>query len=304
MKVDLTKSLSARAFAILLAGMTLFPACTPEFPTVSPSIVAMSFNIRFDNPADGDNAWPHRKEKVAGTIAFFGADIAGLQEALAGQISDLETLLPEYAWLGVGRDDGKARGEFCPVFYRRSRFVPVHHGTFWLSENPEIPGSRSWDAAICRIVSWVEFRDLATGAIFTVLNTHFDHIGETAREESARLLLEWIHTLDTRRPVILLGDFNCAEDDVPMAILTSNTNGFPPFVDTRSLSIALPYGSTGTFNGFMETMGPGKRIDHILVRNAVSVERWGVIADRWDGRFVSDHNLVLAEIVFEGKRRP
>jgi endonuclease/exonuclease/phosphatase family metal-dependent hydrolase len=116
------------------------------------TVNVMSFNIRYDNPGDKENAWPNRKEMVAATIRFHKIDIAGLQEALSHQVKDLEKLLPEYGWFGVGRDDGRQAGEFAPVFYRKDRFKILHRSTFWLSETPEKPG-KAWDAALPRIVT-------------------------------------------------------------------------------------------------------------------------------------------------------
>jgi endonuclease/exonuclease/phosphatase family metal-dependent hydrolase len=176
------------------------------------SVRVMSFNIRFDNPADGANAWPLRKEMAAGVIDFHLVDVAGLQEALASQIRDLETLLPEYAWVGVGRDDGSEAGEFCPVFFRKDRFRLLGSSTFWLSEEPETPGLAGWDAACARIVTWARLKDTKTGLTLCVFNTHFDHVGRSARLESARLLAGKIGEIAGRGPVILTGDFNCTRE--------------------------------------------------------------------------------------------
>ncbi|MEM6646242.1 MAG: endonuclease, partial [Bacteroidota bacterium] len=138
---------------------------------------AMSFNIRYNNPGDGIHAWPNRADDAAAAIAFWDADVAGLQEALRGQINDLSMRLPGYAWLGVGRDDGGDTGEFSPIFYKRDRFNVVTHGTFWLSPTPDEVGSRGWDAALPRIATWAHLQDKTTRASLLVVNTHFDHVG-------------------------------------------------------------------------------------------------------------------------------
>lgn len=266
------------------------------------SINVMSFNIRYDNPGDGENAWPHRKQMAAGTLCFHKVDIAGLQEALHDQVRDLEMLLPQYAWFGVGRDDGREKGEYNPVFYRKDRFKVIEQSTFWLSETPEMPGKKGWDAACPRIVTWGKIEDKLTKTVFFVFNTHFDHVGKTARVKSAEFLLKKIEELTENEPIILTGDFNCTEKDPPYKILTSGTDELPNLADVHFISESRPYGSTKTFNGFQNEIKPGHRIDFIFVRNTGKVLRCGIIAERWDGRFVSDHNVVLAEIELSGQQ--
>jgi endonuclease/exonuclease/phosphatase family metal-dependent hydrolase len=256
----------------------------------------MTFNIRYDEPRDGENAWPHRKEMVAGTISFFGPDIAGLQEALISQVRDLEALLGEYSWIGVGRDDGREAGEFCPIFYLRHRFHPLDSGTFWLSESPDRAGQKGWDAACARIVTWARFKDMRDDSALLVFNTHFDHVGEMARVESARLLRRKIAEITDSDRIIISGDFNCTENDPAYSILVSPESPSPVLRDARAISRLSPYGSSYSSNRFRPEPQPGRLIDYIFVGASVSVLRWGVISDRWDGRFVSDHNPVLAEI--------
>jgi endonuclease/exonuclease/phosphatase family metal-dependent hydrolase len=259
-------------------------------------IVIMTFNLRYDNPGDGPNAWPNRKEMAAATVRFHEADIVGMQEALRGQISDLETLLPGYGWFGVGRDDGKDAGEFNPVFYRRDKLRVIEQATFWLSATPELSGSRGWDGACNRIVTWARFEVIATGRFFHVFNTHFDHVGEVARRESAGLLLRRIVAIAASGPAVVTGDFNCPPSGEPYRILVGGVEGGPALADARTVSTAPPYGGSRSFNGFKPVTGPGEIIDHIFVRDGVSVVRCGIIADAWNGRFVSDHFPVLAEI--------
>jgi endonuclease/exonuclease/phosphatase family metal-dependent hydrolase len=268
------------------------------------TVNVMSFNIRYDNPGDKENAWPNRKEMVAATIRFHKIDIAGLQEALSHQVKDLEKLLPEYGWFGVGRDDGRQAGEFAPVFYRKDRFKILHRSTFWLSETPEKPG-KAWDAALPRIATWGKIEDTSTGNIFFFFNTHFDHVGEEARIKSAELLLRKIDETIGENPVILTGDFNCTPEDPPYKILTSDIDQNPRLFDVYTLTKSKPYGSNQTFNGFESTILLDHRIDFIFVAPSVHVLRCGTIAERWDGRFVSDHNAVLAEIeILERNQKP
>lgn len=256
------------------------------------TVRVMTFNIRYHNPGDGEHAWPHRKERVASVIRFHGADLVGVQEALKDQLDDLEALLPAYAWFGVGRDDGVAAGEFAPIFYRKERFVLLEEGTFWLSETPEVPGSKSWDAAITRLVTWGSFRDANTGTMFYLFNTHFDHRGEQARIESARLLQRRIKTIAGEAPVLVTGDFNVPPWAEAYGVMTDGLN------DAWRHTIAPPHGPPGTFQGFtVEVDKEGRRIDYIFVHAAVRVLRYGVLTDHWNGHFPSDHLPVLAEVV-------
>jgi endonuclease/exonuclease/phosphatase family metal-dependent hydrolase len=262
----------------------------------------MSFNIRYDNPRDNENAWPKRKEMVAATIRFHKADIAGLQEALDHQVKELEALLPEYGWFGVGRSDGRTKGEYAPIFYLKDRYRVLHQSTFWLSDTPEKP-SKAWDAALPRIVTWGKFEDTWTGKTFYFFNTHFDHVGEKARSKSADLLRKKIPEIAGGYPVILTGDFNCMEKDLPYKILTSGNGQAPVLTDVYAISKSKPYGSSHTFNGFRNTIDPERRIDFIFVAPTIQVLRCGTISEKWDGRFVSDHHAVLAELDIRGREK-
>jgi endonuclease/exonuclease/phosphatase family metal-dependent hydrolase len=260
-------------------------------------ITVMTFNIRYNNQGDLQNAWPNRKSMVASTIQFHKIDIAGLQEVLNGQLRDLEGLLPDYAWLGVGRDDGKEAGEYNPIFYLKSRFKILAQSTFWLSETPDGPGSRGWDAACNRVMTWARLEDQANKQVFFFFNTHFDHVGEVARLKSAELILKRIGEIAGNEPVIVTGDFNCRSDDAPYQLLISGDGKDPGLVDTIRLSKTGHYGSTQSFNGFNIELDPGNVIDFIFVRGVKSVLRHGITAELWDGKFASDHYPVLAEVV-------
>ena len=281
---------------MLLAGLVLLmvPSVVQAAPTrADTTLRVMTFNIRYNNPGDGAHAWPHRKERVASVIRFHQADFVGMQEALQGQIDDLEGLLPGYAWIGVGRDDGAAAGEFSPLFYRRARFELLEQATFWLSETPEVPGSQSWDAALPRIVTWGRFRDREAGTTFFVFNTHFDHRGQQAREESARLLAEKIRTIAGNTPVLVTGDFN-AEPTTPVF-----RTMVADLADARAQSALPPHGPDGTLWGFtVEVDEPERRIDYIFVSPSVRVRRYAALTDHWNGHFPSDHIPILAEVAF------
>jgi len=293
-----TRSRFAAAWvAVIAPALTvLLGAALAGPPIPEASVTVMTFNVRYDNPADGPNAWPARKELVAKTILFHKADIVGMQECLRGQIADLETLLPGYAWLGVGRDDGKEAGEFNPVFYRQDRFRLLSQATFWLSASPDEAGTRGWDGACNRVVTWARFAGTDEGRPFFVFNTHFDHVGTVARRNSAELLLRRVGTIAGQAPVVVTGDFNAVVGDEPIRILLAGLEGAPPLQDAASLSLTGSYGGKRSFNGFRGGPGPGRVIDFIFVRGAGEVLRHGIIAEKWEGRFASDHYPVLAEI--------
>ncbi len=260
----------------------------------SESFTVMSYNIRFDNPDDGINAWPHRSDQVADLIGEkYRPDIIGIQEALKHQIQDLQEQLPKYSWIGVGRDDGKDKGEFSPIFYNSDRFDLLATNTFWLSETAHYPGSISWDAEITRIVTWAKFTDLNTGQEFYFLNTHFDHIGEQARIESSKMIDEFVSDLEEGFPVVVTGDFNVTETTEAYSILADSPN----LQDARYTSETGHDGPTASFNNWEELRSPESRIDYIFVSNNIRVLNHRILDDRYDGRFPSDHLPVISEIV-------
>ncbi len=256
----------------------------------------MTFNIRMNTPADGPNAWPLRKGLVAGTIAFHGPHVIGLQEVLVSQLRDLEGLLPEYGWVGAGRDDGKEAGEYNPIFYLKARFRLLGSSTFWLSERPDLPGVKGWDAACARVVTWARLKDLWTGGTIVAFNTHFDHMGETARRESAALVLGTVGSVAGASPIVLTGDFNCTREDPAYRTLVSAAGGAPRLRDARDISLRPPYGPPASFNGFRAELPSGMAIDHIFVGPSFAVLRTGILPGTVAGRFISDHNPVLADL--------
>ncbi len=258
------------------------------------SLTVISYNIRYDNPGDGMNAWPQRSDHVAEMMGVkYQADIIGVQEALKSQIVDLEERLPEYSWVGVGRDDGKEACEFSPIFYRSDRLELIVAHTFWLSETPHQPGSISWDAAITRIVTWAKFKDRSTHQEFYVINTHFDHRGNQARVESAKLIGSFIADLIKNIPVIVTGDFNATENSKTYSVMTN----IPGIVDARYASETEHAGPTASFNNWKELRADESRIDYIFVRDNVRVLTHQILDDRYDGRFPSDHLPVLVDVL-------
>lgn len=265
-------------------------------------IRVISYNIRYDNPGDSLNAWVHRKEMVTGLLKFHRADLVGIQEGLQHQVQFLAEALPGFGWCGVGRDDGKQAGEFSAIFYRQSRFKLLRDSTFWLSPTPaEI--SVGWDAAMERICTWAQFKDKVSGQLFFVFNTHFDHRGEKAREESARLLLKQIQRLARTAPVVLTGDFNTPENSVPYRILTGKQASIKEgaaLLDAYFLAANAHHGALKTFSGFMVKEGlAGERIDYVFVKGAIEVTHHGILTDSRNDRYPSDHLPVLAEVVIQ-----
>lgn len=273
---------------VLIAALSGVGGCgAPEHDAELPLRV-MTYNIRYNNPGDGPSAWPYRKDQLASLIRFVDADVVGLQEALRGQVDDLERLLPEYAWTGVGRDDGADAGEFTPVFYRRDRIEIRDTGTMWLSETPEVVGSRGWDAALPRIATWVT-ASRRGGEEFLFFNTHFDHIGAEARSNSASLLADTVAALSEGRMTIVLGDFNSTPDTEPYQILVRTLN------DARVVAVDR-FGPAETFFGFLVADTAGVSIDHIFIDEGTSVDRTAVLSEQHRGRYLSDHLPVVADV--------
>jgi len=261
----------------------------------------MSYNIRYATEADSLNAWDYRKERVVNLVQFHEADIIGMQEALLSQIQYVAEQLPDYKWCGVGRDDGKEAGEFSPIFYNTNLFTLLEDSTFWLSESPEAP-SKSWDAALNRIVTWAKFTYKPTGDDFYFFNTHFDHRGQIAREESAKLLVLKITEIVGSEPVILTGDFNSTPDSFPYTVIAgtseSGSGAVVPLKDAFHHSELPHHGALRTYSGFaVNDSLPGDRIDYIFVRNNINVLKHGILTDFREGRYPSDHLPVIARVV-------
>lgn len=256
-------------------------------------ITVMSYNIRYDNPDDGVNAWPNRSDFVAEMMGVkYGADIIGVQEALKHQITDLKETLTGYSWIGVGRDDGRDKGEFSPIFYKTDRFDLLATNTFWLSETPHMPGSKSWDAAITRVATWAKFSDRSSKQEFYILNTHFDHIGEQARTESSKMIEEFVAGLEDTLPVIVTGDLNVQESSGAYSVLAGSAH----LRDARYASQTEHKGPTASFSNWKELRKAESRIDYVFVNDKVNVLSHSILDDRFNGRFPSDHLPVLSEI--------
>jgi len=283
-----------RLFALVAALLLAACAHVPAAREGGAPVRAMTFNIRLDLASDGANAWPRRKEMVAAVIRREAPDLLGTQEVLLHQKRYLETALPGYTFVGVGRDDGTEGGEFSPLAWRSDRFEALDSGTFWLSPTPETPG-KGWDAAYPRIATWAVLRDRWTGQTIRVLNTHFDHVGTVARANAARMIAGWVAGGPTAgAPAIVMGDFNAAPGSEPFRILAETASS--GLADARAINRTPPYGPPGTFNAFDIAAAPGAPIDHVFVTLDLSVTGYAVITQHWEGRLPSDHYPVLVDI--------
>jgi endonuclease/exonuclease/phosphatase family metal-dependent hydrolase len=253
------------------------------------TISVMTYNIRLDTKSDGVNHWPLRTTKVYDLIKKYDPDIFGVQEALSNQMEDLLKNLPEYAFVGVGRDDGKTKGEYSAIFYKKGKFRIHKQNTFWLSETPEVPGSKSWDAAITRVATWAQLEELKSKRKFLFVNTHFDHIGQVAREKSAELIKVKVSELKKKLPVIITGDFNSEPMDPPYLTMT---NGKILVVkDSR------PATSTqGTFCSFGVNTMPCKTIDYIFHSVEWTATEYQVVQDNDGAYYPSDHLPVIVKL--------
>ncbi|MCB9235669.1 MAG: endonuclease/exonuclease/phosphatase family protein [Bacteroidia bacterium] len=260
------------------------------------NLSVMTWNIRYDNPADGNNAWSNRQERVISLIKETDPDLIGMQEVLESQLKTLKKELKGYAFVGVGRDDGKKAGEFNPIFYRKSQFKLLNSGTFWLSPDPETPGSKGWEAACPRIVTWARLEILGTGKVFYHFNTHFDHQSQEARYQSAAMLSEYFRKLPEKPHFILTGDLNEEPNGPVYTTLTANGD-YNYLVDTR-LAASSKSGPRGTFTGFEVGAIPSKLIDYVFLRKFRNVVSYRVLDEQKDGFYPSDHLPVLVKMVY------
>lgn len=263
----------------------LLPAPQPQ------SVRAMSYNIRCGScESENDvNHWSRRKFLVADVIRRSRADVVGLQEVELFQARSLAALLGDFDWVGAGRDDGAEKGEMNAVFVRRSAFSIKSYKTLWLSETPE-QVSIGWDAALNRTVTVVSLKSKTTGQDLNFLNTHFDHIGERAREESAALISRVVTGLNPETPKILAGDLNAIPNFQGYEMLTNQLR------DAAAVTRAPATGGDMTFNGFGLDLKPGNKIDYLFVSPGQEVRWHKVVTDRYDGLYPSDHFPVLMEM--------
>lgn len=253
----------------------------------------MTFNIRYGTADDGMNAWDHRREMVVSLIGDWKMDVVGVQEALRFQLDEIEAGTG-YAEIGVGRDDGRTKGEYSAILYRPERFGVAACGTFWLSDTPEEVASATWGNSITRICTWARLIDKKTGEGVYVFNTHFDHQSQVSREKSAGLIIERIRARAHDEPAILMGDFNAGESNE--AIVALKASGL-----TDAFRAVHPEETqVGTFGGFDPARIDGEMIDHIFVTPRGTVKDAGIDRTVVDGRCPSDHFAVWAEVAWDG----
>ena len=259
----------------------------------SDSLTAMSFNIRYDNPSDGKNNWQYRAPKVASLFAKHQVDLGGLQEVLHNQFEWLQANLPDYEFVGVGRDDGKTAGEYAPIFFRKSAFDLIKTDTVWLSPTPDLAGSKGWDAALPRITTFATLRHKQSGASVLIGSAHYDHRGGYSRRAAGAVIHDYIsqQMSETDLPlVILAGDFN----DRPHTSAIKAIEKQNCMTDARKLA-AERKGPNSTWNGF-RSIAPNERIDYVFVNAGVPVFNHVIDSTKIDKRYPSDHLPVIASI--------
>ena len=263
------------------------------------NLVVGSYNIRYDNNSDKEkgNGWEQRCPVQIDLVKFYNFDVLGTQEVLHRQLNDLVSGLSEYNYVGVGRDDGKTKGEYAPIFYKEKRIKLLDSGHFWLSEESTYP-NKGWDAVLPRICTWAHFKDKKTKKKFWFFNLHMDHVGVIARRESAKLVLDKIQAMCKKEPVILTGDFNVDQTHESYDVL-HDSGVFQDSFETAKVRYAL----NGTFNAFDVNLKTNSRIDHVFVSPTFTVERYGVLTDTYRSK-TEDNGKVHAgdfpkEVSFE-----
>ena len=250
----------------------------------------ISYNIRYDNRWDKENLWSLRKNRLSQLLMDYDPSIFGIQEGLLNQVEWIDSTLRNYNYIGVGRDDGKGKGEFCAIYFDTTRYEVMESSTFWLSDTPN-KVSVGWDAALERICTYGLFKKKMSGKMIWVFNAHFDHVGGIARKKSSELILKTIKEVNTQSlPVVLMGDFNSNPDSDPIKIFKNNLE------DALEISSTRLKGPTGTFNGFDKRHPLNNRIDYIFVKG-MKVISYRHIDDRLsNNRHISDHLPVMISV--------
>jgi len=276
----------------LVAGMTVSTLCGAE-PTDG-AVNVMSFNIRYGTANDGENHWSKRKDFVAETVQEVNPDLLGTQECLGFQRDFLAEHLPGYTVHAASREDGKEKGEMCAIFFRTDRFEKLDAGHFWLSETPEVPGSKSWDSSLPRMASWVKLKDKKSAGDRPIvfINTHFDHRGPEARYQAAKMIRAKINQW-ADADVILTGDFNADEGTKPYVAMFAEES---PVVDTYRAAHPEKKDSEGTFSGFDIKNINGARIDWLGASRGWDIVEAKILYIQRDGHTPSDHLPITAKL--------
>ena len=285
----------ARTRLPLLLGIAVIAACAGRTTAPAPPLDVMSFNVRYGTAPDGENSWTARRELVRRVIRTVAPDLLGVQEALRFQLDEIAPAMPHSGEVGVGRDDGIQAGEYAAILYDTTRLTVLAHGTFWLSDTPDVPGSMTWGNQYPRLVTWARFRDAASAAVFLALNTHWDHESQHARERGARQIVEWlaIHAASAE-PVLLMGDFNANADNPAIRMLLGAATPGVVLTDTYR-AVHGEASGVSTFHAF--TGNPsGDRIDAIFASPHWRILDAAIVRTSADGRYPSDHFPVTARV--------
>lgn len=279
---------------LLLSSLLFISSCN----TKPLELNVMTFNIRLDVPSDSLNSWQYRKDNAAEMVRMNDVDILGMQEVLLNQMNDLKERLPQYTAIGVGREDGADKGEFSPIFYKKDRFSAIESGTFWVSETPEVAGSKGWDASYIRVATWAILKEKTTGKEIFAINTLLDNDGSIARKEGGNLLLKKAEELGKGLPIVLTGDFN----DTPQSEAIKNITDASKanhLIDSKTVALKTS-GTDWTFHNFGR-LAESERplIDYIFVSKQIKVQDYAVLPDTLNGTFVSDHKPVLSKLIIE-----
>ncbi|MBK1884225.1 endonuclease/exonuclease/phosphatase family protein [Luteolibacter pohnpeiensis] len=263
------------------------------------TLKVLSFNLRYLNPGDtGIHSWEVRRDLVANVIKKNAPDVLGIQEGLRPMLDDLDNRLSGYAEVGCGRADGKTEGEASAIFVRTDRFTIQESGTFWLSDTPDVVGSKSWGNRVVRICTWVRLLDRQAGKFFYFFNTHLDHEAQLARENGIKLILQRIADCKFPGPFILTGDFNAEPENPIHQIIRENP--LAPFDVWKTLNPDTPESESGTFHGF-EGNTDGNRIDYIYASNDIEGLQSAILHDSENGIYPSDHYPVSAILKFKAE---
>ncbi|HFA47722.1 MAG TPA: endonuclease/exonuclease/phosphatase family protein [Bacteroidetes bacterium] len=251
----------------------------------------MTYNMRLDLPSDGENAWPNRKDFFVKQLLDISPDIIGTQEGLPRQIDFIDQKLSNYSYIGIGRDGGKGKGEYCAIFYKKEKLKLIKSNTFWLSKTPE-KKSKGWDAAYIRICTYGLFKDKKSGKPFWVFNTHLDNKGEQARRKGIRLICKKIKQLNNENhPVILMGDLNAEPDNKIIKRLSRK------FIDAKVADKNPSPEMDATFNAFDFDSSPTRRIDYIfLEKRKFAINSYLAPRLAKNGKYPSDHFPVIVEV--------
>ena len=278
---------------ILLLATLILGFLSASLQVGATEIKTATFNVRMATTEDGVNEWKYRMELVLQTLTVEQFDVIGFQEVLQRQLEDLEKMLPNYTYVGVGREDFGQKGEYAPIFYRADKYKKIESNTFVLADDTLYIGKLGWDAACTRIVTWILLEDVKTKQRFYFFNTHFDHVGKVAQKFSAQLLSEKAFVKNKKHPVIIAGDFNVTSDSEAYSIMTKH------FQDSKKIATSVT-GDPFSYQGFKKI--PEDQfvlIDYIFVSKEITVKEYYTIFRENKGVVISDHNVVVAVVDFK-----